>query len=347
MDIETLVCGGSTLKRLPNGKYGAHLVLFTTKTDPDLTNDFFTADTDFDFEDGDSRTMYYNHGLDAKVGNRKIGKAVLSKDDIGVWMEAQFDERDEYAKAVKELADAGALGVSSGALSHLVRRQKATKTVNWVSHWPIGEASPTPTPAEPRTLIMPIKTWAESLKGDALGKYADDSMGAEMAMAGIHSLNNSLASHVASHVYNYSGETKTPDEKIAAIHAGVREHSKTARKMISACLGGKNDEAKAVLESAFTDFADDTEEVPTVKTVASIATIRDFEEFLREAGYSKKDATGIALHGYNSRRDAGDEEPITPETATPPMIDAEAQQSREMKLMQLALRTEGLRRAYA
>ena len=44
-----------------------------------------------------------------------------------------------------------------------------------------------------------------------------------------------------------------------------------------------------------------------ITDVKSIKTERDFEAFLRDAGYSRKDATAIALHGYKAlepQRDA-------------------------------------------
>jgi uncharacterized protein len=47
-----------------------------------------------------------------------------------------------------------------------------------------------------------------------------------------------------------------------------------------------------------------------VTDVKSIATERDFERFLRDAGYSRSEATAITLHGFKAlqrQRDAGDE----------------------------------------
>jgi uncharacterized protein len=52
-----------------------------------------------------------------------------------------------------------------------------------------------------------------------------------------------------------------------------------------------------------------------VTDVKSITTERDFERFLRDAGYSKSEATALTLHGFKalrSRRDA-DEEKGSPE----------------------------------
>ena len=51
-----------------------------------------------------------------------------------------------------------------------------------------------------------------------------------------------------------------------------------------------------------------------VTNVKSISTERDFERFLRDAGYSRKEAVALTLHGFKAlqrQRDAGDEEAVT------------------------------------
>ena len=48
-----------------------------------------------------------------------------------------------------------------------------------------------------------------------------------------------------------------------------------------------------------------------VTDVKSIKTEREFEQFLRDAGYSRKEATALTLHGFkalNGQRDAGQED---------------------------------------
>lgn len=50
-----------------------------------------------------------------------------------------------------------------------------------------------------------------------------------------------------------------------------------------------------------------------VTNVKSITTERDFERFLRDAGYSRKEAVALTLHGFKAlqrQRDAGDEEAV-------------------------------------
>ena len=53
-----------------------------------------------------------------------------------------------------------------------------------------------------------------------------------------------------------------------------------------------------------------------ITAVKAIRTERDFERFLRDAGYSRSEATAIALHGFKAllkQRDAGEDEAVTGE----------------------------------
>lgn len=192
--FDMLVFQGGAVKSLGGGKIGGHLVLFSTKNDPDTSGDYFDSDTDFDFEDGDKRSGYYNHGFDVKIGNTKIGTGSLTKDKIGVWLEAQLKERDEYVDAIHQMVKDGALGLSSGALNHLVRREAKNKagTLNYVSHWPIGEWSGTPTPAEPRTLAVSLKTWARGLSAAPITTENSSVVKADVSISTVRELEAAL-----------------------------------------------------------------------------------------------------------------------------------------------------------
>ena len=55
-------------------------------------------------------------------------------------------------------------------------------------------------------------------------------------------------------------------------------------------------------------------EMATVTDIKSIATERDFEAFLRDAGFSRKEATAIASHGFKAiagQRDAAQDDAAT------------------------------------
>jgi phage head maturation protease len=158
---DMLICQGGEVKRMDGRRIGGYLVKFSTAADPDLEGDFFTKDTDFDILDGERRSLYYNHGFDAKIGNRKIGSFTTKVDDNGLWLDGAILENDEYADMVWELQGQRVLGYSSGAISHLVRREKVSKStkVHQVTHWAIGEGSITNRACEPRTRVIPLKSW--------------------------------------------------------------------------------------------------------------------------------------------------------------------------------------------
>ena len=123
----------------------------------DLDGDTFTKDTDFWTDKlGASKLTLYQHGADGSVKQAVIGNAeVKSIDDVGMWIEAQLDMQGEYFAAIRQLVDTGALGWSSGAISHLVSRDVKHSPdghESLIKSWPIIEFSLTPNPAEPRTL---------------------------------------------------------------------------------------------------------------------------------------------------------------------------------------------------
>ena len=146
---------GSQVKMLPNGKVGGYLVRFSGPSDPDLVGDFFTKETVF----GPNRTppLLYHHGFDGTLKSRIIGDTEWKIDDVGIWLEAQLSLRDEYEKHINDLVEKGMLAWSSGAVSHTVEREAVGKSYH-IKTWIIGEASLTPTPAEPRNSAVSIKS---------------------------------------------------------------------------------------------------------------------------------------------------------------------------------------------
>ena len=124
----------------------------------DLVGDTFTKATDL----GEMRSfvgmpVYYDHalgGLKSQIGAVKA----WHPDSEGIEVEIEIDRRHKYADQVMQLVKSGALGLSTGALSHLVVRDSGE-----IKRWIVGEISLTPTPAEPRTL-----TEVKSAEGDVL-----------------------------------------------------------------------------------------------------------------------------------------------------------------------------------
>jgi len=134
-----------------------YLVRFGNPKDTDLEGDFFDKSTEFGIEDNATMPVFYQHGFDSNMKMRKVGKGILKYDDAGLWLEAQLELRDEYEKMIYQLAEDGKLGYSSGAAGHLVERETVGKS-HYIKTWIIAEASLTPTPAEPRNTVMPVKS---------------------------------------------------------------------------------------------------------------------------------------------------------------------------------------------
>ena len=156
MDQETLLAYGGAVKRLEGNRIGGYLARFTGPDDTDLEGDFFTSDTKFGKVTNPD--LLWNHTMDAKVGDRVIGEGTLTKTDAGLWFEGVLEERDEYEKYIARLVDMGKAHLSSGAVGHMVRRERVGKS--WqIKSWPIYEASLTHTPAEPRNVVTPIKSF--------------------------------------------------------------------------------------------------------------------------------------------------------------------------------------------
>ncbi len=158
-----LVTVGPAVKALGDGRIGGYLVMFGTPDTPDLTGDYFAPDTDFDLDDGMGKsTVLYHHGQDPTLKRRKLGRAALRTDNVGVWIEAQLRMRDEYERAIYGLAEEGKMGWSSGTAPHLVERE-AQGGVSKITRWPLGlDASITPIPAEPRIRTMPLKSYLDT-----------------------------------------------------------------------------------------------------------------------------------------------------------------------------------------
>ena len=213
---DELIAYGSEIKALGDGKIGGVLVRMSSNTDPDLTNDFFSVKSDVRFPS--EVDVYYNHGLDDTLKKRVIGKAKLTRmDNADVWAETQLNMRDEYEKAIYAMAEAGKLGYSSGALSHLVEREPAGKAMH-IKTWVIGEASLTPTPAEYRNTVVTLKSL---LPSDAALPDTDDTKsnqsntGAKMS----DEIKTAVAQAVADALAQRDSELKAETEKQAAIKA--------------------------------------------------------------------------------------------------------------------------------
>lgn len=183
-ESDILVSFGGAVKSLDDeeevegeGWVGGYLVKFgdAQKTDLSKYRDFFEDDTDFDVDwSGEVKsTVYFSHGLDKTLRRTRLGvkseeqgatKAVLGKDNVGVWIKHQLDLRNEYERAIHNLVKQGKLGWSSGTAIHLVGRERKPNGAHKITYWPLGlDASLTPIPAEPTNEAMSLKSLFERL----------------------------------------------------------------------------------------------------------------------------------------------------------------------------------------
>lgn len=143
--------GAIKATEMDNGTVEGYLVSWGNPKDTDLQGEWFTKDTDFCLNWFPVRPALYHHGLDNTVGLKSIGMITTVKaDDLGLWVQAQLDLRDKYARAVYEMVKAQQFGWSSGSVDHLVK----TLDSGQIIRWPLIEGSITPTPAQPSKVTV-------------------------------------------------------------------------------------------------------------------------------------------------------------------------------------------------
>jgi HK97 family phage major capsid protein len=172
------------------GRIGGYLVVWGDDTRRDLQGEYFTPDTDLGLDWYPRRPVLYHHGLDGELGPVMIGQIeAMRPDSTGVWVEAQLDLHNRWARAVLDLVQRTALGWSSGSLPHLVE----VAADGHIRRWPIVEGSLTPTPAEPRyTDAVAVKAAFEALglpTGNLIPGENGDSVGTGLKPAQ-HEKNN-------------------------------------------------------------------------------------------------------------------------------------------------------------
>ena len=158
---ERLMMVGGNVKHISTNddtaRIGGYLVRFGSPDSVDTDGDFFTPATDFGTHQ--TSVVLYNHGLDDRLGLTTLDdSATLKRDLVGIWIEAQLNLRDQWHRAIYELAEKGKLSWSSGTAKHLVRRQREGRA-HRITRWHLGlDASLTPTPADVQTVAIAMKS---------------------------------------------------------------------------------------------------------------------------------------------------------------------------------------------
>lgn len=143
---------------------GGHLVLFGDSTQPDLQGDWFTGKTEFHIDWYPRIPILFEHTKDGVVKSTAVGTITeRGVDDLGVWVKGVLDRSNRYVEHIKTLIKDGRMGWSSGSMSHIVQPPPNPRTGvrGEIKEWALCEASLTVTPAEPRTLGVPIKHFIE------------------------------------------------------------------------------------------------------------------------------------------------------------------------------------------
>lgn len=168
----------------------------------DLTGDRFTKATDL----GDTRSfvgtpVYYDHGLSSIRGQIGTVKMWTPTDD-GIDVQIELDKRLDYVGDVMKLVKSGALGLSTGALSHLVVRDKGE-----LKRWVVGEISLTPTPAEPRTLTEVKATQNDTARTAAATLSPSDNTQSSLSLKGttVENINQIVQDAVVAALKNVAG----------------------------------------------------------------------------------------------------------------------------------------------
>ena len=150
--MEWRTAPGAALKAAYTGDVEGLLVVFGNPDATDLENEFFTRETDF----GRLREtpIWLNHAQPVKTASGviliedPIGYGALELTDKGVIIRGLLDAKYRYLAQI-----APELGWSSGTAAHLVLREQVGKAMH-IKRWLLGlDASITPTPAEPRTML--------------------------------------------------------------------------------------------------------------------------------------------------------------------------------------------------
>jgi hypothetical protein len=172
--VDLLAFQGGSIKAVgDDGEFEGYLMRWGSpgQTDVSAERDYFTRETELGraIKSG-TLDVYYGHalpeisGIKNALADTPIGETTEAKaDDEGLWIKGQLDLRKRYVERLyREGIKAGQMGLSSGAVSHLVRRERQANGSNKVVRWPVYEASITPTPAEPRTAVYSVKTLMQS-----------------------------------------------------------------------------------------------------------------------------------------------------------------------------------------
>ena len=327
--MQTLVSFGSAIKADDSGRVRGYLVRFGGQ---DIEGDYFTKNTDFGRPMSPGvrvpMNLYYHHGQDKTIGKSRIGLGFITMDDKGLWYESQVEMADQYQKMIQELAKSGKLGYSSGATGHMVERKKMSDGRYEITRWPIGEASLTPTPAEPMNMVKSLK----DMYGDMEGEMEEEEMIIPVAPG----------EDVATFVESVYGDL---DKEM--VHEGLEAlYERLCAGVTSAYDSGLGSGHVDAIIDAFATRAkelnskvkDPAAEAQSLKAMLERPTsIREVERRLRDAvRLSRAESTRFAKTIWNELRDEVSSEDVSIVEYSSEVEDAKSALLRELMILELS-----------
>lgn len=173
-------------------------IVFGSETEHDLSSfkDFFTSDTFVHPDTEFTTALYMEHGFNYR---NPIGRAKMFKSDTGWKVSAELNLNDPEVKSKFDDIKKGGWGFSTGAVSHVVERDRKANGTHFIRQWSVGELSITKTPAEPKALVHSVKSMDAYYNGE-LGSP----METEMEMEDSNPMLDKMAEQVNSLVMDVS-----------------------------------------------------------------------------------------------------------------------------------------------
>jgi hypothetical protein len=241
---------------------------------------YATRNTDFCLDWFDERPFLYQHGLDGTIRTEPLGRMTVRRESDGLWLKGQVDLHNQYVGDIKQLMDAGALGLSSGAMAHLVEIDE--RTGEWIK-WPLVEGSLTPAPSN---LLATVENYhyatairaagfegiADKLTND--GVLTDEALRAKLSAKERENLDDSDFAYIDS-----SGDRHLPINDAAHVKAALARFDQTEFESDSAKAAAK----KRIMAAAkkFDVDASDNAARSTIRANVSSQTVdyeRSFED---------------------------------------------------------------------
>lgn len=321
---------GDEVKSTPDGRVRGYLLRFDGANGADVAGDFFTPETDFgrpiDKLNGMAINLYYHHGFDEAIGKKDIGYGTINVDEKGMWLDAQLKMSEEYADKIAQLVKMGKLAYSSGAASHLVERKQMPDGRYMVTRWPIGEASLTPTPAEPRNFVKSLME--EETKDDGMGEDMGEGMGEMETEAPDVVVVTDVAEYISELYANAEQDmfSQALHSLYCVLTSGMHEIYESGMPVAQYIPALVDEFARRAKDLASKVEAMSEDELKSLQTIGRRAvrpaSVRDVEGRLRDAlRLSREEAKRLSPTVWESMRDASTQDETKSTTPSTPVVE--------------------------